>query len=867
MSNTNSTSPMRSSASVRRGPTLRGGRFRPAIGRSMRRVPQQGATDEEEKIGLTNTSSDDDEEDDDKYQFHTVEDVNATGSSEKVETDEYGKPTYHHGEETFGDLITHPVQELHAHQQRKESYKSRTKRWSALHSPGGGQGGRTAVGGGGTGGGQQPYSNSAPSHEIIQYSIVLHFRQLRGNQRFVLDHDAATDFCERLNFTQQERIAFNGIHDTDGLTEFLYKIKREFSIKIHHKVPHSEHHPHQHHPEHHTIEFNENVYIEFKPKNNHHDVVLSAESTRRPFFQHPEPDLSADIGEEKAASWLELFYDLFFVATLTQFTHSHHITDWSSLGLYAQWFVITWWAWCASSLYTSRFDTDDVVHHIYKLIEMCAVIGMAGSSEYFLNSSGYVYGYIALKGVLAVEYFVVFVVAILAKSKSRIALAFYVGANLLSIALWASSLTILEKGTHRILWYLGVLSEVLVNIIVRGDKTLSWAASHLAERLGLLSLIVLGENLMGLVTLVSVAGNYLIIVVPNFMAVFIIFGFFFMYFEDFNKEIFLHNKYHQIWVYLHFPLHLCQVAFGISLIDILKIYRHQLIRDHKLPEEASTSEGGHGATASGGEQGATAATGEHGTTTTGEGSNTSEHPASASSGTEQGASGTEHGSTSTETAPSAHESAPASHDTTTTTETAHSKAKRAILMVSNDYVHQDTLDYNPMELAQQIKEQQQLDQESSNHWPSATEHWTTWCKYLAASLVTGTLQMISSSSTLEDHESIHNSSGHHLMRRSEPAAAGAEGSFTDTITVAENVFVYKTFLIFAGLILVINSLIKALNTRISDLYGKIIIGSRIINAIVLWSMCALPFAKLDAIVLLCTMVGSLIFQALVDLLD
>lgn len=105
-----------------------------------------------------------------------------------------------------------------------------------------------------------------------------------------------------------------------------------------------------------------------------------------------------------------------------------------------------------------------------------------------------------------------FIVAILAKSKSRIALAFYVAANLLSIALWGASLFILEKGTHRILWYLGVTSEVLVNVIVRDDKTLSWAASHLAERLGLLSLIVLGENLMGLVTLVSTAGNDLIIV-------------------------------------------------------------------------------------------------------------------------------------------------------------------------------------------------------------------------------------------------------------------------------------------------------------------------------------------------------------------
>jgi hypothetical protein len=130
------------------------------------------------------------------------------------------------------------------------------------------------------------------------------------------------------------------VHDTDRLLEFLYKTKRDFSIKIHHKTtskPSS-------HP---IIEFNANVYLEFKPVNHLHDPHAG---TRRPFYQHPEPDLSADIGEEKAASWLELFYDLFYVATLSQFTHSHHIKDWESLALYAQWFIITWWAWCASSL-------------------------------------------------------------------------------------------------------------------------------------------------------------------------------------------------------------------------------------------------------------------------------------------------------------------------------------------------------------------------------------------------------------------------------------------------------------------------------------------------------------------------------------
>ena len=88
--------------------------------------------------------------------------------------------------------------------------------------------------------------------------------------------------------------------------------------------------------------------------------------------------------------------------------------------------------------------------------------------------------------------YIVFIVAILARSKSRIALAFYVGANLVSIALWGASLAILDQGTHRILWYLGILTELLVNVISRSDRTLSWAASNLAERLGLLTLIVLG---------------------------------------------------------------------------------------------------------------------------------------------------------------------------------------------------------------------------------------------------------------------------------------------------------------------------------------------------------------------------------------
>lgn len=119
--------------------------------------------------------------------------------------------------------------------------------------------------------------------------------------------------------------------------------QQEHHVEIpHHDLVH-------HNSDHHTIEFNDNLYIEFKPKHNHH-LDLPVEARRRPFFKHPEPDLSADIGVETAASWLELFFDLFFVASITVFTHAHHITNWALLGEYTQWFIVTWWSWCASTL-------------------------------------------------------------------------------------------------------------------------------------------------------------------------------------------------------------------------------------------------------------------------------------------------------------------------------------------------------------------------------------------------------------------------------------------------------------------------------------------------------------------------------------
>ncbi|PHZ17910.1 uncharacterized protein RHIMIDRAFT_13656 [Rhizopus microsporus ATCC 52813] len=141
------------------------------------------------------------------------------------------------------------------------------------------------------------------------------------------------------------------------------------------------------------MELNENVYLqiqyikmieEHKPKK------------RRAIFIVPDPDLSDEIGEESSATWVELLGDVFYVGWLSNFTHAAEITDSHGIGKYFAWFVVMWWTWCSSALYSSRYDSGDVTHHVYKIIELCGLVIMAGASpNYQENPRWFIIGYIS----------------------------------------------------------------------------------------------------------------------------------------------------------------------------------------------------------------------------------------------------------------------------------------------------------------------------------------------------------------------------------------------------------------------------------------------------------------------------------------
>jgi hypothetical protein len=83
-------------------------------------------------------------------------------------------------------------------------------------------------------------------------------------------------------------------------------------------------------------------------------------------------------GEERHATWLELFYDLVVVAAVSSVAHALS-EDHSATGMlvFAGLFIPVFWVWAGHTVYATRFDTDDLVYRLFTFLQMFAIVGMA----------------------------------------------------------------------------------------------------------------------------------------------------------------------------------------------------------------------------------------------------------------------------------------------------------------------------------------------------------------------------------------------------------------------------------------------------------------------------------------------------------
>jgi low temperature requirement protein LtrA len=95
-----------------------------------------------------------------------------------------------------------------------------------------------------------------------------------------------------------------------------------------------------------------------------------------------------DAGEERHASWLELFFDLVFVVAIAELSHEllvNHTLN--GFAIFAALFVPVFVAWQGFSFYADRFDTDDVFFRVCMLAAMLAVAALAKAGRRYLGST------------------------------------------------------------------------------------------------------------------------------------------------------------------------------------------------------------------------------------------------------------------------------------------------------------------------------------------------------------------------------------------------------------------------------------------------------------------------------------------------
>jgi low temperature requirement protein LtrA len=202
--------------------------------------------------------------------------------------------------------------------------------------------------------------------------------------------------------------------------------------------------------------------------------------------------------DERHSTWLELFFDLVFVAAIAQLSSSLAGQPTAAgLARFGGLFVVVWWVWVELTTYADRFDSDDLFHRLAMLLAMLLAVGLAAAvpGAFRGHTAPFAIAYALLKG----EQLVLYERARRQVRDARSLYGRYVMAGSLSAGLWLGSL-MLVGGARYALWALAILAEMAAPwLSVGAARAAPTNVSHLPERFGTFLLIVLGESVANLV--------------------------------------------------------------------------------------------------------------------------------------------------------------------------------------------------------------------------------------------------------------------------------------------------------------------------------------------------------------------------------
>jgi inward rectifier potassium channel len=283
---------------------------------------------------------------------------------------------------------------------------------------------------------------------------------------------------------------------------------------------------------------------------------------------------------DKKVSWLELFYDLVFVAAVLQ------LGDALSTGLergeglfaaakFAGHFLPLWIAWTGFTYYANRFTVDDLPHRIFVFLQMFAVGGMAVASRQAMGPEPEPRHFAAAYGAAQLLLAAMQLRAWKQVPKARRYARWWCLVFGFGGACWLVSLALPRPHCY-LLWALGG-GGVFFAPISRPSRALAEEQptdfQHLSERYGLLTIIVLGVSFVKVLSYLAASAegteSYL---AKGGFTLLITCCVWWVYFDDVaGSRLRAGAGSWIVWLYGHLPLGVGVAAVGVAIKETIEL--------------------------------------------------------------------------------------------------------------------------------------------------------------------------------------------------------------------------------------------------------------------------------------------------------
>lgn len=281
---------------------------------------------------------------------------------------------------------------------------------------------------------------------------------------------------------------------------------------------------------------------------------------------HP-PTLHGAHLPHKAAGWLELFYDLIFVAAFIQLGNG--LSDKVSLAsaaAFAGSFTALWISWSGFTYFMNRFTIDDFVHRLMVFAQMSTVAVMAFYAGELLagRHRGFALAYAASQFLVAGFN----LRAALQVPSGRRWSRYWGTVFALAGVVWLMAAFTPEPWAFAVM----ALGALVIFFAPLSSTHRSFNESHpidehhLAERLGLLTLIVLGESFVKVLDAASSSSDGQTLLMRAAFLLVLTISIWWVYFDDVAGSRLRRGRLHDlVWWLGHLPLQMGVTATGVAI--------------------------------------------------------------------------------------------------------------------------------------------------------------------------------------------------------------------------------------------------------------------------------------------------------------